>query len=152
VVDVNEALQHENDPVPANLTHSIGVCPAEYENLSWSPTGDRLAYSSACGGIKTDVYVMTLHETENGLMQFDEKNLTQSELRDGLYGLDWSPDGTKLVYVSLLDFAPTTDIYVADVDRSIAEGEGIVGFKLLDGVESRYIYYYPAWAPQRCNG
>jgi Tol biopolymer transport system component len=151
VVDVNAALQHDNEALPTNLTHSSGVCPAEYENLSWSPAGDRLAYSSACEGVTIDVYVMTLQETENGLIPTDEKNLTHSDVRDGLYGLDWSPDGTSLVFVSLLDFAPTTDMVVANVDRSIAEGKAIVGFKLLDGAQSGYIYYYPTWAPRRCS-
>jgi Tol biopolymer transport system component len=151
VVDVDEALEQENDEAFTNLTNSSGVCPGDYRNLSWSPTGDRLAFSSACESTKMDIYIMTLQETKNGLEKLDEKNVTQSEWTDGLDGLDWSPDGSKLVFVRLLDYRPTTDVYIVDVDNTIYEGEEIVGFKLLDGAETGYIYSFPAWAPQRCN-
>lgn len=146
-IDVNEALQ--GNSIPINLTNSLGICPADYYSLSWSPTEERLAFSSACE-VGRNIYVMDLQSNENGIAGLSQHNLTESNLRDGLSGLDWSPDGTQLVFV-VQNSMTENDVYIAAVDKIIEEEWDPYGFKLLDGEESRFIHSSPAWEPQGCN-
>ncbi len=81
---------------------------------SWSPDGQRIAFSADRKGIlqNFDIYVM---DADGG----NQQNVTNDRVRDG--SPSWSPDGERIAFVSsrdgpLRDGFPTSDIYVMDAD------------------------------------
>ena len=81
---------------------------------SWSPDGNRIAYSSDRKGIlqNFDIYVM---DVDGG----NQQNLTNDRVHDG--SPSWSPGGERIAFVSsrdgpLRDGFPTADIYVMDAE------------------------------------
>ena len=106
---------------PTNLTNNAGL-PSE---LSWSPDGTRLAFSSDRDG-QFDVYVINVDGA--GLT-----NLSNDPADD--FQQRWSPDGTRLAFSS--DRDGDFDIYIMNAD-----GTGLVN--LTNGPADEFM---PAWSP-----
>ena len=81
-------------------------------NPSWSPDGQRIAFSSDRKGdvVNWDIYVM---DADGG----NPQNLTNNRHPD--YSPSWSPDGERIVFMSYRD--ENSEIYVMDADGGNAQ-------------------------------
>src|SRR5260370_41943437 len=94
-----------------------------YQELSWSPDGSRISFSSNAGGT-FNVYVM----------QADGSHITKLTNTGANVWTSWSPDGKRIAFASKRD---STDIYVMD-----AEGSRIIRLTQEAGNNSA-----PSWSP-----
>ena len=94
-------------------------------NAAFSPDGSQLAYTSG-----TKVYVADQYANDPTLVL---------DIGVGAYGLDWSPDGTRLVasFPNCAEFDCEPDIYVFGTD-----GGGLTNL-----TQTIYPEYHPTWAP-----
>jgi WD40-like Beta Propeller Repeat len=100
--------------------------PGDLTDTSWSPDGRRLLVRSGIEGEGARIYLLEL--ATGSLRQFI----------DNASNPEWSPDGSRVVFVSYRREAPgNADIFVADTDGS--ELHAIVDTGADD--------YYPTWSP-----
>ena len=115
--------------------------PAKEWDPSWSPDGERIAFVSDRDGhphfipgwFTYEIYVM---DADGG----NQRRLTNNPADDR--GPSWSPDGKRIVFMSMrdghiIDFAPTYEIYVMDVD----------GGNLQNLTNNPSDDRYPSWSP-----
>lgn len=97
VVNLDDLLTHGEQPL--NLTESLG--PTSDDDADWSPDGSRIAFtsrSSACPNgpacrAQGEIWVINTDGT-------NPQRLTFNSLEER--SPDWSPDGTKIVYMCRL--------------------------------------------------
>ena len=95
------------------------MIPIDDISPSWSPDGERIAFSSDREGNREgnwknyEIYVM---DTDGN----NQQRLTNNDFHDG--GPSWSPDGKRIVFWSKRDghfigeFGLSSEIYVMDAD------------------------------------
>ncbi len=111
-----------------NLTHN----PATDEHPYWSPDGRRLAFGSDRDGNK-EIYLLDLQAALQGKEDAGLIRLTDNPAVDVPAG--WSPDGTRLLFLSERDGNP--DVYVM-----AADGSGQTRLTTDPALD-----YYPTWSP-----
>jgi TolB protein len=111
-----------------NLTHS----PAADQHPYWSPDGRRLAFGSDRDG-NQEVYVLDVQAALRGKDDANLARLTDNSATDVPAG--WSPDGSRLLFLSDRDGNP--EVYVMAADGSAQSR--LTTDSALD--------YYPAWSP-----
>ncbi|HJQ34621.1 MAG TPA: S8 family serine peptidase [Pyrinomonadaceae bacterium] len=70
-----------------NLTNNL----ADNEYPTWSPDGSKIGYVSTVSGTGCDLYVANADGT-------NQHALNLSPMPSDIFGWDWSPDGTKIVF------------------------------------------------------
>lgn len=100
--------------------------PGSLTDTSWSPDGTQLLVRSSVGGEGARIFLLNL---ASGSLQ---------RLIDNASNPGWSPDGSRVVFVSYRREAPgNADVFVANADGS--EPRPIVDTGADD--------YYPSWSP-----
>lgn len=102
-------------------------------DAAWSPDGSRIAFSYADLGIMPDsTFVHVMNADGSGVVRVTggDRYTTSAE------GPDWSPDGTRLVFVSSDD---------GDRDVFVINADGSGRTRLPNQPEGDA--YYPAWSP-----
>lgn len=77
-------------PVP---TRDVSFLLANWDTLSWSPDGQKLAFSGVAEGDRLDVFVYSL-------MDGDNTRLTNQQHAGNAASMRWSPDGQYIAYES----------------------------------------------------
>lgn len=153
VIDVDKAAQN-NATDNLNLTKHINICPTGefYLNPSWS-INNELATALSCG-YSWDIYLLSIDDalqTQNDLIPL---NLTHTPLPTnlgtppvvGTLGLDWSPDGAKIVFVTNPDVSNLRkyEIFVMDVAATLKKGSLEV-MQLTNKPNVNAFYAFPVW-------
>ncbi|HMQ51074.1 MAG TPA: cellulase family glycosylhydrolase [Anaerolineae bacterium] len=136
VVDANEELR--------NLTDH----PASDWDPVWSPTGDKLAFTSHRSG-DSDIWLLDLLETETPV---SPRNLTNNPAWD--YSPTWSPSGQSVAFISERDGDPELFVQNLESDTAIQltfnnehdhrpvwspDGKLIAFASVRDGIEKIYL-------------
>jgi Tol biopolymer transport system component len=101
--------------------------PGDLTDTSWSPDGTRLLVRSGVEGEGSRIYLL---ELATGSLQ---------PILDNASNPEWSPDGSRVVYVGYRREAPgNADIFVAGADGS--EPQAVVDTGNDD--------YFPSWSPE----
>jgi Tol biopolymer transport system component len=100
--------------------------PGDLTDTSWSPDGTRLLVRSGVEGEGSRIYLL---ELATGSLQPFLDNASNPE---------WSPDGSRVVYVGYRREAPgNADIFVADADGSQPQAV----------IDTGNDDYFPSWSP-----
>lgn len=111
-----------------NLTHN----PASDDSFHWSPDGRQIAFGSDRDGNK-EIYLLDVQAALKGKADANPLRLTNNPAVDVPAG--WSPDGTRLLFLSERDGNP--DVYIMNAD-----GSGQTRLTTDPALD-----YYPAWSP-----
>jgi Tol biopolymer transport system component len=135
-----------------NLTSAIHQCPAgeNYRNPAWSKD-NQLAFAAMDCTINWDIFTFSLDNALSGKAKdIQYVNLTRRENEDGALGLSWSPDASKIIFVSNhpeVTNATSEDIFVVNVPETLkANAPQIV--QLTDDPNINNSYGFPAWQPK----
>jgi Tol biopolymer transport system component len=141
LINVQNTLRDTESQV-TNLTTQIDMCPAGefYRNLSWS-IQNQLAFSLGCG-ISTDIYSATFNGDSSAFLP-ELRRLTNAETFYGAFGLDWSPDGNRLVFVTSNDNSTPYDRSVDMLNFANTDKSTTHQFVQLTSHPSNYLY--PVW-------
>lgn len=96
----------KSQPPPQHKPPSDGVF---YREVSWSPDGSHLAFSSMQNG-KWNIYLMRADGSELKQITSDPEVMN--------FGCSWSPDGKRIVFSAKRGDKAKGDIYVMNVDGS----------------------------------
>ena len=107
--------------------------PAIDADPSWSPDGQKIAFSSYRDG-DSEIYIMDVFGR-------DQQNLTNHPGHD--VHPSWSPDGQRIAFVSHRDINP--EIYVMDADGKNLQR--LTNSPIPPLVGSSTIDQYPSWSP-----
>ena len=111
-----------------NLTRS----PAADDSFYWSPDGRQIAFGSDLDGNK-EIYLLDVRAALQGKADANPIRLTDNPAADVPAG--WSPDGTRLLFVS--DRDGNADVHVMNAD-----GSGQTRLTTDPALD-----FYPAWSP-----
>jgi Tol biopolymer transport system component len=101
--------------------------PGDLTDTSWSPDGTRLLVRSGVEGEGSRIFLLEL--ATRSLRPF----------LDNASNPEWSPDGSRVVYVSYRQEAPgNADIFVVEADGSDPQAV----------VDTGYDDYFPSWSPE----
>ena len=108
----------------------------------WSPDGERIAFAKAVG-FEVSIYTIAADGTDERGVATIPKVVWVPDTPDRVYlrTLQWSPDGSKILFAGYACISPTTDgVYVVGAD-----GSGLVGL----GISEPKVYSYAAvaWSP-----
>jgi len=117
-----------------NLTHNL----AADDNFHWSPDGRRIAFGSDRDGNK-EIYILDVQAALQGKEDANLIRLTDNPAVDVPAG--WSPDGTRLLFLSERDGNP--DVYVMEADPLAGTGGSGQARLTTDPA----LDFYPAWSP-----
>ena len=112
-------------------------------NPQWSPDGSKIAFHrvnhtnrAPCSQSPCTLSFYLINADGSGLLQL-EHNLTYGGVGSDV-GPSWSPDGSRLAFVSTPASGGARELYVANVD-----GSGLVNLTQSSGAG-----YYPVWKPR----
>ncbi|GAI32618.1 unnamed protein product, partial [marine sediment metagenome] len=120
-------LMNTRDGSKANLTNSPKF---DDRDLSWSPDGTKIVFSSRRQVVDVQIYVMNADGSQVG-------KLTAGESSN--YLPSWSPDGRKIVFMSSGPHPVRGDIYVIDAD-----GSNVINLTNTPDIDD----YLPIWSPE----
>ncbi|MEA1985598.1 MAG: hypothetical protein U9N13_08120 [Euryarchaeota archaeon] len=118
----------------------LSTISGENTRFLWQPYGDQILYISNGSG-NYDIWIMNPDGS-------GKKQLTSTTENEYAMGIDFSPDGNKIVYVSRNSFDRTnlsafkgfsTTIWTMDADGA--------NKKQLMAANESLDYYYPSWSP-----
>jgi Tol biopolymer transport system component len=151
LIDVPQDTNRFKELAAYNLTSAIHQCPAGefYLNPSWS-VNNQLSFATLNCSINWDIAIFdiddALENQTNGLPYF---NLTRRPNEDGALGLSWSPDGSKIIFVSNhpeVTRATSEDIYLVDVNETLKTDSPHIK-QLTNEPEFNNVYSLPTWKP-----
>ncbi len=154
LMDVPEDTNSFNKIEIRNLTSSIHQCPAgeNYLNPAWSKD-NRLAFASLDCGTNWgwDIFTFSLDNALSGEAQnIQYFNLTRRVNEDGALGLSWSPDASKIVFVSNypeVTNATSEDIFLVNVTETLNTNIPQI-IQLTDEPKLNNSYGFPGWQPK----
>ncbi len=120
-------LVNIEDDSKVNLTNSPEF---DDRDLSWSPDGKRIAFSSRRQVVDIQIYVMNADGSQSS-------KLTSGESSN--YFPSWSPDGRKIVFTSSGPHPVKKDICILD-----ASGNNVTNLTNTSDLDD----YLPRWSPQ----
>lgn len=120
-------LVNTKDGSKVNLTNSPKF---DDRDVSWSPDGTKIAFSSRRQVVDMQIYVMNADGSQlNKLTTGESSN----------YFPSWSPDGRKIVFTSSGPHPVRGDIYVIDAD-----GSNVINLTNTPDIDD----YLPIWSPE----
>jgi len=120
-------LVNIKDGSKVNLTQSPKF---DDRDLSWSPDGTKIAFSSRRQVVETQVYVMDADGSQVSKLTADESSN---------YFPSWSPDGKKIVFTSSGPHPVGKDICIMSTD-----GSNVINLTNTPDIDD----YLPIWSPQ----
>jgi len=114
--------------------------PAGSGQPAWSPNGKRIAFVLTDGYGNSEIHVMNAAPLEGGTRGTNAVNLTDNPAAD--YGPAWSPDGTRIAFMS--DRDGNVEIYV--MNAAPLEG-GTRGSNAVNLTKNWANDSRPAWSP-----
>jgi TolB protein len=115
------------------------------EDLAWSPRGDQIALSLNCGDI--NIYLLDVSAGVQRSRQPNITNLTKNKVKVGRYGMDWSPDATKIAFTAEAnEQSGATGIFLIDIPKTFQSGQPHID-RLVPKTESVTSYSWPVWRP-----
>jgi sulfatase modifying factor 1 len=113
IVDVADAPQSTGDSATGSLPIQRLTAKSSCSDPAWSPEGTQIAFVAGRDS-SAEIYVMNVQDALQGVDGTDQRQLTHNSAADRAPA--WSPDGTRIAFVSDREGAPA--IYVMNVDGS----------------------------------
>ncbi len=135
-----------------NLTSPIHQCPAgeNYLNPVWSKD-NQLAFAALDCTINWDIFTFSIDVVLAGKTKdIQYFNLTRRVNEDGALGLSWSPDASRIIFVSNypeVTNATSEDIFVVDVTETLKTNTPQI-VQVTNDPDINNSYGFPTWQPE----
>ena len=132
-----------------NLTEDLAFCGEglfEILSLSWSQAHGKIAAFINCGGAASDLYVFSLDERDDVYAIAESQLILNKDEESigtigGFGGLDWSPDGTQLVFINTFNSEPQLYSLMVTVNYDTQSPKmTLIGISPMP-----FGYIHPAW-------